>query len=40
MEQGIVEIKDDNKLYPYTDIGIMKTLNGKDFSEIQNEICK
>ena len=40
MEQGIVEINDNNKMYPYGDIGIMKTLNGKDFSEIQKKICK
>ena len=41
MEQGIIEIKEHNKLYSYADEGsIMKTFDGKDLNNILNEISK
>ena len=40
VEQGIVEIKDNHKLYSYFDEGIMPEYDGKDISKISNEISK
>lgn len=40
MEQGIVEIKNNQKLYSYTDIGAMAALDGKDFAVLQQELVK
>jgi len=40
MEQGIVEIQENNKLYSYYDIGIMPTYNGADFVKLEKELSK
>ena len=38
IEQGILEIQDDNKLYSYTNEGIMSTYDGKYLDEIIKDI--
>ena len=39
-EQGIVEIKENNKLYSYYDIGIMPEYDGSDFVKLEDQIIK
>jgi lipoprotein len=40
VEQGIVEIKNNNKLYSYYDTGIMPEYDGKDLEKLENQIFK